>query len=349
MKVKVFKSVGEKAARAVKVYRDVWLSRINKTVSELVAMRHFYGKPHEGEAGLAIARFVKEAFRSIGIVRRVSKLSSTPLGKTYLSYILLNIVKKFDDSKVGVLFEDLKKIRNLNGLEFFEGIKNIIEKHFDGEVRKRIDRMMGLRVSSAIVGETGIYDPISERLITTDIVTGKPVIVKTKLKGEAMEELVFHGLKSKSRTIFIDYAEWKMLKVIDEGLSKGLKGKDLGRYVFARLRNEMKQDSYFFEALHYYLAAHLEKLRASEAASVAFGELLMHVNRMYRRMMAGIGRAIASIPIFGSIAEPLVSMYEGFGELGEGLSEVVKRAKKEGSTRTIKVDLNRKDMLFDFF
>jgi len=349
MKVKSFRGIGEKATRAVKVYRDVWLSRINKTISELIAMRHFYGKPHEGEAGLAIARFVKEAFRSIGVIRRVSKLSSTPLGKTYLSYTLLNIVKKLDDSKVGAVFEDLKNIKDLNGLEFFEGIKNIIDKHFDGEIKKRIDRMMGLRVSSAIVGETTIYDPISERLITTDIVTGKPVIVKTKLRGEAMEELVFHGLKSKSKSIFIDYAEWKMLKVIDEGLSKGLKGKDLGYYVFTRLKNEMKQDSYFFEAFHYYLVAHLEKLRASGATSVAFGELLIHVNRMYRKMMAGIGRAIASIPIFGSIAEPLVSMYEGFGELGEGLSEVVKRAKKDGSIRTIKVELNRKDESLEFF
>lgn len=311
-------------------------------------MRHFYGKPHEGEAGLAIAGFVKETFKSIGVVRRVSKLSSTPLGKTYISYALLDIVKTVDKSKVKDVFDDIKKIKDLNGLEFFKGIKGIVESRFDSEVRRRIDRMYALRISNAIVGEKAIYDPISERLISIDPVSGKPVIAKGGLKGEVLEELMYHGLKDKAKDIFVNYAEWKMLKIIDEGMSKGFSGKELGLYVFKRLRDELRKDEYFYESFHYYLAKHLDKLRVSESASVAFAEVLVQINKMYRRLLASMGRVIASVPVFGAVAEPLVSMYESFGELGESIGEAIKKSKKERSIRTIKVDPNRKDALFEF-
>ena len=222
MKVRVFKGIEEKVKRAGRVYGSVWLSRITSAISELVAMRMAIGgKAHEGEFGLAIARFVKESFKSIGVVRRVSKLSKTSLGKMYIAYTLLDIVKKFDASKTKVVLEDIKNLRSKNGLEFFEGIMSIVNKHFDGDIRNRIDRMLSLRISNAVVGDDVVYDPISEKLFARDTFTGKNVVKKLRIRNsEDALELFSYGIKDKN--LFINYAEWRMLKIIDHGISKGL-------------------------------------------------------------------------------------------------------------------------------
>jgi len=165
VKLKAFKHVGGKVRRVGRVYGSIWFSRITSAISQLVAMRHMISRASEGELGLAIAKFVKESFKSIGVVRRVSKLSSTTLGKTCIAYTLLDIVKKVDPSKVKVVLEDIKGIKDKNGLEFFEGIMNIVNSRFSEDVKNRIDRMLSLRLSNAVVSEDSIYDPLSERLI----------------------------------------------------------------------------------------------------------------------------------------------------------------------------------------
>lgn len=348
MKVRVVKGVGRKVRRAGRVYSSVWFSRITSAISELVAMRHMIGRASEGELGLAIAKFIKESFKSIGVVRRVSKLSSTTLGKTYIAYTLLDIVKKLDPSKVKGVLEDIKGIKDKNGLEFFEGIMNIVNNRFSGDIKNRIDRILSLRLSNAIVSENAIYDPISERLIARDMLSGKIISKKLRLKNtESVLELFSYGIKDKD--IFVNYAEWRMLKIVNEGMSKGLSRKDLGLYVFTRLREELDKDSVFFESFKYYLATHIEKLEKSELAAAGFGELMIQVMRINRRLIAAAMRAATAIPIFGTIVEPMIGTFEGFGELCESLGESLKRANKDGNTRTIKVDLNRKDSLFEFF
>ena len=348
MKLKAFKHVGGKVRRVGGVYGSIWFSRITSAISQLVAMRHMIGRASEGGLGIAITKFVKESFKSIGVVRRVSKLSSTTLGKTCIAYTLLDIVKKVDPSKVKVVLEDIKGIKDKNGLEFFEGIMNIVNSRFSENVKNRIDRMLSLRLSNAIVSEDAVYDPISERLIARDIVSGKIISKKFRLKNaESVLELFSYGIKDKD--IFVNYAEWRMLKIIDEGIAKGLSRKDLGFYVFTKLREELDKDSVFFESFKYYLATHIENLGKSELAAAGFGELMIQVMRINRRLIAAAMRAATAIPIFGTIVEPMIGTFEGFGELGESLGEIIRRSKKEGNIGTIKVDLNRKDSLFEFF
>ncbi len=348
MKFKMFKSFGESARRVVKVYKDVWLSRINYAIGMLVAMRHAYGKMHEGEAGVAIAKFVHETFRSIGIVNRVRKLSNTRLGKAFIAYTLVDVVRKIDESKVSVVMDELKKLKDKNGLEFFEGVKNIVVKCFDNDIRRRVDRAVGIRISNAIVSETAIYDPISERMVSIDPLTGRVSVVKMKLNRKgAVEELFSRGVFDKSKDIFSTYAEWRMLKIVDEALAKGLKGKDLGYYVFNRLRDELYKDDRFFYAFRYYLAKHIERLEKSQQVGAAFGELLMWISRMYRRLAANVIRAASSIPIFGPLAESVAGLGEGIAELGEGIGESIKKSRK--GVKEIKISLGRKDDLIGFF
>ena len=103
----------------------------------------------------------------------------------------------------------------------------------------------------------------------------------------------------------------------------------------------------FFESFKYYLASHIEKLRASESAGIAFGEILIQVMRINRRLISSAMRVAAYIPIFGSIVEPLIGSFEGFGELGESLGQTIKKSK--GGIREVKVDLRRRDDLIEFF
>ena len=205
MKFKVFRSLGRDVARAVKVYKRTWEARITSAISELISMRMMIGRASEGELGLAIAKFVKESFKSAGIVRRVSKLSKTSVGKTYMSYVLLDVIRKVEPEKVKVVIEDIKSIKDKSGLEFFEGIMNIINERFAGDVRKRIDKMFTLRVSNAVVGRDVVYDPVSERLIGRDYLTGKFINKKFKLTKNNVYDLYAYGIKDKD--VFVHYAE----------------------------------------------------------------------------------------------------------------------------------------------
>lgn len=351
MKFKVFKVFGEKAGRTVRAYKNIWLSRIEYAITHVISMREFYGRKHEGEAGLLIARFVKETFKSVGVVRRISKLSSTSLGKAYLAYSLIDIVKGIDKSKVNAVFQDIKKIKDLSGLEFVGGLRDIIYRHFDGDTAKRIDKMLGLRVSSAVVSETCIYDPVAERAFSIDPVTGKFTTAKVRLDREgAVEELFMRGMFDRSKDIFSTYVEWRMLKIIDEGMAKGLKGSDLGQHVFVKLRDELTKDDYFMYAFNFYLAKHIDRLEKSEQVSAAFGELLVQVSAMYRRLVGSVVRAAASVlPFFGSLAEVGASLGEGVGELGENIGRAIKKSKEKGGIRTVKVKLGQKDDLIGFF
>ena len=137
-----------------------------------------------------------------------------------------------------------------------------------------------------------------------------------------------------------------MKKIIDEGIAKGLSGKELGLYVFTKLKGELDRDSVFFESFKYYLAKHLDKLRTSEQAGVAFGEILIQVMRINRRLAATVVRAAVAIPIFGPIAEVMAGVGEGVGELGEGIGESIRSSKKN---REIKVRLGQHDDLIEFF
>jgi len=328
--LKRFRMLGDKARKFGRVYRVVWASRINYALSQLVSMRLTYGKPHEGEAGLAIARFVREAFRSVGIVRRVSKLCSSELGKAYVGAALLDIVGKVDSSKVSIVKQELAKLKGKDGLEFLESVKNIIERHFGGAARDRINKLLGHRLSNVIVSKSAVYDPVDCKLYSVNPMNGEVEVKELKIRSPNDSlELLSHGIFDKSRDIFVNYAEWRMLRIVDSGLEKGLSGKELGVYVFSKLRNELYEDEYFFESFKYYLAKHIEKLEAHKTASVAFGELLMSVGRMYRRMVAGALRAAGNLPLAGPIVESLAAGIEGFGELGEGIARSLHKNKKD--------------------
>ncbi len=86
----------------------------------------------------------------------------------------------------------------------------------------------------------------------------------------------------------------------------------------------------FFGSFKYYLATHLEKLEKSELAVAGFGELMIQVMRIDRRLVAAAMEDVAAIPILGAIIEPMICAFEGFGELGESLGKSLKRANKEG-------------------
>lgn len=58
-------------------------------------------------------------------------------------------------------------------------------------------------------------------------------------------------------------------------------------------------------------------------------------------------RAATYIPLFGSIVEPLIGSFKGFGELGRSIGENIRKFKRGG--KEIRIDLRRKDNLAVFF
>ena len=94
MEFKVFRSLGRDVKRVSRMYKDIWFSKITSAVAELISMRMALGgKAHEGEFGLAIAKFVRETFKSVGVMLRINKLSKTNIGKMFIAYTLLDVVK----------------------------------------------------------------------------------------------------------------------------------------------------------------------------------------------------------------------------------------------------------------
>jgi len=255
----------------------------------------------------------------------VSKLASTDLGKTYISHTLLNIVSKINSSKVDLIKNELLKLGDKKGLEFIESIKHVINKNFSDDERTKINMLLGYRLSNAIVSKSAVYDPVISKLYSINSLTNEIEIKELNIEKERDRlELYKIGLLDKSRDFLVDYSEYRMFRIIEEGIQKGMKGKDLGKYVYSRLKEELRNDPYFFECFKYYLARYLEQLEKSKEAMQAFGDLLVMISRVYRRLMYVIVRAAEKIPIFGSVAGALASGGQAIEELGEGIRRTLK-------------------------
>ena len=135
-----------------------------------------------------------------------------------------------------------------------------------------------------------------------------------------------YGIFDKKKDLYSELAEWRMLKIIEEGELKGLSGKNLGMYVHARLREELNKDPYFFEAFKYYLAKHLDNLEKSRLVMSAFGDLLIAYAKMQQRMAAAIARAARNLPL-GYIAEPFIALAEGISGIGESTDKEVRTSR----------------------
>jgi len=321
----------EGIAKKTKIFKDIWSKRIDYAITQLISARLFYGKPHEGEMGLAIAKFVKETWRSISAVNKLEKLSKSDMGRAYIAKMILDNVP---DEKRGIILSELAKLRNAEGLEFVEGVKKILERNLSREEYTKLDNVLGRHLAHAIVSGDGsaIFDPISSKLYYKDF-EGIPQEKTLDLrKPDHVLELLSFGLLDKKKDLYSEFAEWRMLKIVEEGEMKGLKGKDLGVYVHARLREELEKDPHFFECFKYYIAKHINNLEKSRAAMVAFGDLIVAYAKLQQKMAAVVARAVRNLP-FGYIIEPAVALAEGIGDLGDKTREAAKKRSE------IKLDL----------
>jgi len=309
-------SITEPLKKRTKLFADIWSRRVNFVLSQLVSARLSLGiKGHEGELGLAISKFVRETFRSISITRKIERLTSSSLGKAFISKIILDNVP---ESKRSLVLNDIKKIADFSKLEFIEGIKKILEKHLNPVELRRLDTILGNRLAHALVSRDAVFDVIDNKLYAIDNATGEIIEKKLDLKkSNDVVELLAHGVLDKNKDLYTDFAEWRMLKIIDEGMQKGLKGKDLGIYVHHRLREELMKDELFQYCFNYYLTNHYNNLEKSRTLMVAFGDLVLAYVKLYRKLATAVARAASTIPIFGSIAEATASLGEAVSETGE--------------------------------
>jgi len=325
IKDKVSKVV-DTTKKRIGLFKDVWTKRLNFVITQLITARLSVGEVHEGEAGLLIAKFIRETFRSVSIVRKIDKLSSTTLGKAFITKIILENIPK---NKRQAVLEDIKKLANLNGLDFIEGVKKVMKNHLTSEEFQKANRALGNRLAYALVSENAIFDVIDQKLYAVDEVTGKVIEKKLDLrKANDVIELLSYGVIDKKKDLYVDFAEWRMLRIIEEGEAKGLKGKDLGIYVFTKLKEELERDGTFRYCFNYYLVKHCDRLEKSKAVMAGFGELLLGLMRLQRRLLATAARAASALPIFGPIAEAIVGMGESLGELGEQIIEKSKSIKR---------------------
>jgi len=144
-------------------------------------------------------------------------------------------------------------------------------------------------------------------------------------KKDDIHELFSFGVLDKRKDLFADYAEYRMLKVINDAHNKGLSGEKFGENVFDRLSEELADDPYFLESFKYYLAKHDKKLELSLVAMAAFGELIIAASRMLRRMGAGALRAAGMVPVVGPIASFFADGIDAIGEIGDSIGRSVKR------------------------
>ena len=325
IKDKVSKVV-DTTKKRIGLFKDVWTRRLNFVMSQLIAARLSIGDVHEGEAGLLIAKFIRETFRSVSIVRKIDKLSSTTLGKAFITKIILENIPK---NKRQAVLEDIKKLANLDGLNFIEGVRKVMKNHLTSEEFQKVSRTLGNRLAYALVSENAIFDVIDQKLYAVDEVTGEVIEKKLDLrKTNDVIELLSYGVIDKKKDLYVDFAEWRMLRIIDEGMQKGLKGKSLGEYVYSRLRDELSNDPHLRESFKYYLIRYYDRLEKSKIVMAGFGELLIGLMRLQRRMIAAIARAASALPIFGPVAEAIVGMGESLGEIGEQIIEKSKSIKR---------------------
>jgi len=334
-------AVGEVKKKAT-IFKDIWSKRINYAIAQLVSARLFYGKQHEGEMGLVITRFVKETWRSISAVRKLEKLSRSDLGKAYIAKLVLDNVQK---EKRGIILSEMSKLKDKDGLDFVEGLKKILENNLTKEEYAKLNNLLGRHLAHVISSSKGdvIFDPISSKLYYKDM-EGIP---RTKTldmrKTDDVLELLSFGLLDKKKDLYSEFAEWRMLKIIEEGELKGLKGKDLGIYVHARLKEEIEKDPHFFECFKYYLAKHINNLEKSRDAMTAFGDLLVAYAKMQQRMFASVVRAVRNLP-FGYIVEPFAAMGEAVAEMGD-IRKEVKERKISIATEDILRDKHKKETI----
>jgi len=338
-------SFAEPVKKKIGIFADVWTRRLNFVLSQLISSRLALGiKSHEGEFGLAIAKFVKESFRSISIVRKVERLSSSSLGKTYITKILLENVPYH---KRLPILKDIEKIKDFNGLDFVEGIKKVMEKHLSPQELRKADTILGNRLAHALVSKNVVFDVVDQKLYTVDEFSGEAIEKKLDLrKSNDVLELLSYGVLDKSKDLYSDYAEWKMLKIVEERELKGLKGKDLGTYVHYRLKEELAKDELFQYCFNYYLVNHYNNLEKSKMVMAGFGDLVITLAKIQRKLAAAAIRAISYLP-FGQLAEVAASLGESIAEAGESLAESVKKTKEQKQTPIKAKPLTKSNILTD--
>lgn len=350
--VRIVGSAAESIRKRARIYKDVWSSRLLSVSAQIISARLAIGKSHEGEAGLVIARFVSETFRSVSIVQKIKKLSSSSIGKAFITKLLLDNVSAEKRSKI---LEYIEKISKFDGVDFIEGMNLLMKKHLSPIEYERINRILGYRLSNAVISREAIYDPVDSKLYAIDLTGSNVVERKIDLKNiNDLIDLHLYGVLDKKKDFLSQYAEWKMLKFIEEGHLKGLKGKQLGEYVFFRIQQEGERDPLFFKSFHYYLAKHYDRLEKNKKVMAGFGEVMIYWAKLYKNIAASVTKAMAILPFLGPLADFYASLADSLSETGDKIHEAVKAIKSRKSIEppnTFKVSIldNKRSYYTDLY
>ena len=325
--VKVIRKIVEatdQVKKKGKLFGDIWMRRINSAVSQLIAVRLAVGKIHEGEAGLLISRFIKETFRTFSTMRKIDRLSKSPLGKSYIVKVVLDNIPM---EKRSTILKEISKVKDREGVDFIEALEKILESTLGKENYKKVDAILGSRLSHALVSDRAIFDVVDQKLYAYDEATGSIIEKKLDLKNpNDLIELLSYDLYKK-QDLRSDYAEWKMLKLIEEGEAKGLKGKSLGLYIYSRIGEELQKDEVFRHGLIIYLVKHFDRLEKSREVMSAFGDLLISYSKFYEKIVSSVVRAMGRVPFIGPLAESGAALGGALSELGEDITRTLKKSK----------------------
>jgi len=318
----------------------VEIDRIVRSIRKELALRSLTYLNPSVVRGL-LAQEVKDKValmtRKIMITRKVRKLGSSMIGRSYINNIVISIAKRYAgeqrrtvleipelgrleigatvNHKLKMLRRELKNLYrdgNIKGIEYVQRVREIVHKYFDSKTAYKIDKELMIRINMAELGKKGVLDFIDGRTFYRS--KDKPINFANAPVEKGME---LAGIRKTKK----DYYELKVARLMVQALQSSKSPENavtkfLELYEKEKVADSVFRDAEFKGAFSFLVGMY----NMSTVASAVEKTITLLPRKLLTVMSRLLASAYRMIPIVGGIGATNVEVAEAVSELGESLS-----------------------------
>jgi len=288
---------------------------------------------------------VSLALKERSVFRKMEKLESSRLGRSYINNVVISSAKKYiregtvqanlegfgkisvpthNRDRLKLLREELSKLyanRDVKGSRYIEEVRNIIYRVFDSKTAQKIERELFTRISMVELGKKGLLDPVDGRafLRSKDRPVGFKIYDVNQI-GEARKELGVRWNK-------VDYFEMKVGRLMLEAIRSSDSAKEVAEKFLKLYEEEKQRDPLFKQAEAKGAFKYLQQMYSAAAfwgsVEKVAAEIPARLVSLASRMLAATYRML---PLVGAIAAVNAEAAVAIAELGEGLKSKVEQS-----------------------